>query len=414
MRKSIASAKKKAISKDNSLLKGLRVLDLADEKASFCSKLLADMGAYVIKVEKPGGDSSRDIGPFWNDTPHPEKSLFFWYHNTNKRGITLNIEHNSGREIFCRLLKKTDIVVETFPPGYLKELGLGFEVLRDINPKLILASVTGFGQNGTRKHYQSCDLVASAMGGQMYVSGSPSTSPLKPFGEQSYYTASLFAAISILLALQKRKKSRTGEHIDISLQEAVTSTLEHVMVRYFYDHTIPTRQGNLYWNNEFCIVPCKDGFIRVTLLQQWETLVEWLDSEGMAGDLMDNKWADEEYRLQHLDLIIEVLKRWTKTHTTSELFEMGQLMGFPWAPVTPPREVVESPQLKDRRFFVPVDHPKFQTCTNYPRLPYQFASPMVKQWRRAPLIGEDNIRVFQGEIGLSKKEIKTLTSEGAI
>ncbi|RLB36469.1 MAG: hypothetical protein DRH12_15730 [Deltaproteobacteria bacterium] len=414
MRESIEGVKKKAISKNDSLLKGIRVLDLADEKASFCSKLLADMGAYVIKVEKPGGDASRNIGPFWNNTPHPEKSLFFWYHNTNKRGITLNIEHNSGREIFCRLLKKTDIVVETFRPGYLKELGLDFEVLRDINSRLILVSVTGFGQNGPRKHYQSCDLVASAMGGQMYVSGSTSTSPLKPYGEQSYYTASLFAAIGILLALQKRRKSGAGEHIDISLQEAVTSTLEHVMIRYFNDHTIPTRQGSLYWNNEFCIVPCKDGFILVTLFQQWETLVEWLDSEGMAGDLMDNKWADEEYRLKHLDRIIEVLKRWTLNHTTRELFEMGQLMGFPWAPVATPKEVIESPQLKERGFFVLIDQPKFQTCMNYPGLPYQFTSPMVKQWRRAPLIGEDNIRVFQGEIGLSRKEIKKLTSEGAI
>jgi len=404
----------KAAAENDSLLKGIRVLDLADEKASFCSKLLADMGAYVIKVEKPGGDASRDIGPFWNDTPHPEKSLFFWYHNTNKLGITLNIENNSGREIFCRLLKKTDIVLETFPPGYLKELGLGFEVLRDINPRLILASVTGFGQNGPRKHYQSCDLVASAMGGQMYVSGSPSTPPLKSFGEQSYYTAALFAAIGILLALQKRRKSGTGEHIDISLQEAVVSTLEHVLVRYFNDHTIPTRQGNLYWNNEFCIMPCKDGFILVTLFQQWETLVEWLDSEGMAGDLMDKKWADEEYRLKHLDRIIEVLKRWTLNHTTRELFEMGQLMGFPWAPVATPREVIESPQLKERGFFVPIDHPEFQICMNYPRLPYRCTSSMLPKWRRAPLIGEDNARIFQRELGLSKKEIQRLSSEGAI
>jgi crotonobetainyl-CoA:carnitine CoA-transferase CaiB-like acyl-CoA transferase len=413
-RESIEGVKKKAISKSDSLLKGIRVLDLADEKASFCSKLLADMGAYVIKVEKPRGDVSRDIGPFWNDMPHPEKSLFFWYHNTNKRGITLNIEHNSGREIFCRLLKKTDIVVETFPPGYLKELGLGFEVLRDINPRLILASVTGFGQNGPRKQYQSCDLVASAMGGQMYISGSPLTPPLKPCGEQSYYTASLFAAIGILLALRKRNQSGKGEHIDISLQEAVTSTLENVLVRYFNDHMIPTRQGSLYWNNEFCIVPCKDGFIRVTLFQQWETLVAWLDSEGMAGDLIDNKWADEEYRLKHLDRIIEVLKRWTQIHTKEELLEMGQLMGFPWAPVFTPQEVIESHQLKERGFFVPIDHPNFLTCMNYPGLPYQFTSPMVKQWRRAPLIGEDNILVFQGELGLSKKEIKKLISEGTI
>jgi benzylsuccinate CoA-transferase BbsE subunit len=401
-------------SENDSVLRGIRVLDLADEKTSFCSKLLAGMGACVIKVEKPGGDTSRNIGPFWKDLPHPERSLSFWYHNTNKLGITLNLKKSAGREIFCRLVKRTDIVVETFPPGYLKELGLGFEVLRDINPRLILASVTGFGQNGPRKHCKSCDLVASAMGGQMYVSGSPSTPPIKPFGEQCYYSASLFAAIGILLALRKRRKSGTGDHIDISLQEAVVSTLEHVMVRHFYDHIIPTRQGSLYWNKEFCIMPCKDGFILVTLSQQWETLFEWMDSEGMAGDLMDKKWADEQYRLQHLDHIIKLVKRWTQTHTTHELFETGQLMGFPWAPVASPKDVIDCPQLKARGFFVPIDHPEFQICMNYPRLPYQCVSTILPKWKRAPLIGEDNARIFQRELGLSKKEIHRLSSEGAI
>ncbi len=271
------------------LLNGIHVLDLADEKASFCSKLLADMGAYVIKVERPGGDPSREIGPFLGNSPHPERSLFFYHNNTNKLGITLNLEHSAGREIFCRLIKRTDIVVETFPPGYLKGLDLDFEVLEEINPKLILVSVTGFGQDGPRNQYKSCDLVASAYGGSMYVSGSPSTPPLKPFGEQSYYTSSLFTAIGILLALRKRIHSKKGEHIDISLQEAVVSTLDHVMVRYFYEKFVSKRQEGLSWNNTSCILPCKNGYIFITLFQQWETLVEWMESEGMAEDLTDPK-----------------------------------------------------------------------------------------------------------------------------
>ena len=401
-------------SEGDSLLREIRVLDLADEKASFCSKLLADMGACVIKVEKPGGDASRAIGPFLRNSPHPERSLFFCYNNTNKLGITLNLENRDGREIFCRLVKGTDIVIETFPPGYLKELGLGFEILSELNPRLILVSVTGFGQNGPRTNHKCCDLVASAMSGQMYVSGSPSTPPLKPFGEQSYYTASLFAAVGMLLALRKRNQSGKGEHIDISLQEAATSTLEHVMIRYFYDHIIPKRQGSLYWNNAFCIVPCKDGFILVTLLHQWETLVEWMDSEGMADDLIDERWNDEAYRLQHRDHIIEVLKRWTKTHTTSELFESGQLMGFPWAPIHSPKEVLESPQLKARGYFKSVEHPEIDESLKYPGVPYKFNSSLPKQWKRAPLIGEDNVRVFQGQLGLTKQEIQRLSSMGAI
>ena len=395
-------------------LSEIRVLDLADEKASLCSRLLSDMGARVIKIERPGGDTSRNSGPFWKGSPHPEGSLSFWFNNANKLGITLNIEKSAGREIFLRLLKKADVVVETFPPGYLSKLGLGFDVLHELSPGIILTSVTGFGQTGPYSPYKSCDLIASAMGGQMYVTGSPSTSPLKPYGEQSYYTASLFATISILLALRKRGKTGKGEHLDISLQEAVVSTLEHVMIRYFYDHVIAERRGNFYWNNEFCILPCKDGFMLVTLFQQWETLVEWMGSEGMAGDLAEDKWKDEEYRLEHLDHIIDVVKRWTQAHRTGELFEIAQLMRLPWAPVQSPEEVLESPQLNARGFLSPIEHPEINAQVPYPKVPYGFNSIHLESPRRAPLIGEHNTEVFQGEMGFTDKEIERLSSEGVI
>lgn len=396
------------------LLSRIRILDLADEKASFCSKLLSDLGAYVIKIEKPGGDSSRKIGPFLGNSPHPEKSLFFFHNNTNKLGITLNLENKVGREIFLKLIKRTDIVVETFPPGYLNELDLGFEALSEINPKLILVSVTGFGQCGPRSKYKSCDIVASAFGGQMYVSGSPSTPPLKPFGDQSYYAASLSAAIGILLALRKRVHNGKGEHVDISLQEAVASTLEHVMIQCFYEKIVPKRQGTIHWNNSLCILSCKDGYILISLLQQWETLVEWMDNEGMAEDLKDEKYKEEQYRLRHLDHIIEVLQRWTKTHATQELFEIGQLMRFPWAPVHSPKEVLESPQMKSRGFFIEVDHPEIDTSIKYPGAPYKFDHCSLDRWKRAPLIGEDNIQIYQKELGLSDEELRKLSSINAI
>jgi benzylsuccinate CoA-transferase BbsE subunit len=395
-------------------LKGIQVLDLADEKASFCSKLLADLGARVIKIEKPGGDSSRRIGPFLGNSPHPEKSLFFYYNNTNKMGITLNLEHEEGKGIFFRLVKKTDIVIETFRPERLKAIGLGFDVLSRENPKLILVSVTGFGENGPRSQYKSCDLVASAFGGQMYVSGSPLTPPLKAFGEQSYYTASLFAATGILLAIRKRAQTGRGDHIDISLQESVVSTLDHVMVRYFYEQIIPKRQGNLHWNYSFCILSCKDGHLLMTPFEQWGTLVEWMDSEGMAEDLKDERYGEEAYRLRHIDHVIEVLERWTKSHTTHELFELGQLMRFPWAPVHSPKEVLDSPQLKERSFFIDVNHPEIGKSLKYPGVPYKFSRYSSERWKRAPLIGEDNVQIYQGELGLSDEELQRLSSLGVI
>jgi crotonobetainyl-CoA:carnitine CoA-transferase CaiB-like acyl-CoA transferase len=396
------------------LLEGIQILDLADEKASFCSKLLADMGARVIKIERPGGDPSRKIGPFLGDFPHPERSLSFYYHNTNKLGITLNLEHPAGRDLFLKLVNGPDIVVESFPQGHLKKLYLDFETLREVNPKTILVSVTGFGQKGPRSQYRSSDLIASAYGGQMFVSGDPTSPPLKPFGEQSYYTASLFAAIAILLALRKRTHNGRGDHIDISLQEAVTSTLEHVMIRFFYEGIVSRRQGKLQWNNLFHILPCQDGHILLTLFHQWETLVEWMESEGMAEDLTEEKYRDEEYRLRHLDHVIEVLEQWTKTHTKDELFETGQLMAFPWSPIHSPKEVLDSPQLRERDFFREVAHPELNTFIKYPGSPFKRTDSSIDRCKRAPLIGEDNVQIYQKELGLSGEEMERLRSIHAI
>jgi len=396
------------------LLKGIQVLDIADEKASFCSKLLADLGARVIKIERPGGDTSREIGPFLEDSLNPEKSLFFFHNNTNKLGVTLNLEHEEGKGIFFKLLPKTDIVVETFLPGYLEQRGLGFDVLSLRNSKVILVSVTGFGGNSLESQYKTCDLTASAFGGQMYVTGSPSSPPLKPFGEQSYYTASLFAAVSILLALRKRTRTGKGEHIDISLQEAVVSTLDHVMVRYFYENTIAKRQGGVYWNYSFCIFSCKDGHVLLAPFQQWETLVEWMENEGMAEDLKDEKYWEEGYRDSRMNHILQVIERWTKTHTAKELFESGQLMRFPWAPIYALKDVLSNPQLKAGEFFVDVEHPELKRSISYPGTPYKFSHSSTGRWKRAPLIGEDNVRVYQGELGLSDEEYHRLSSLGVI
>lgn len=402
--------------KDNryGFLNGIRILDLADEKASFCTKLLADMGVRVIKVEKPGGDTSRKTGPFCEDTSQRKNSLSFFYNNTNKLGITLDLEHREGKSIFQRLVKKTDVIVETFPAGFLRRIGLDFEALSGVNSKLICVSVTGFGQSGPRRDYKACDLVTSAFGGHMYVSGSPTATPLKGFGEQSYYTASLFAAIGVLLALRKRAKTGKGEHIDISLQESVTATLEHVMVRYFSECVIHQRQKSVHWNEDFVVLPCKDGFIHVTLFQQWETLIEWLATEGMDEDLKDEKWLDDNYRREHIEHIIEVLERWTKTHTINEIFEPAQLMRFPWAPIQSPSEVLNSPQLITRNFFVKTDHPESGITLKYPGAPYKFTSGFIPKKNPAPLPGEHNVMIYQQELGISTKNLKRLYCQKVI
>jgi len=399
---------------DKAALTGLRILDLADEKASFCTKLLGDLGAEVIKVERPGGDKSRAMGPFWGNTPHPEKSLSFWHNNTSKLGITLNLDSEEGQNIFRRLAQRTDVIVESFPPGYLDKLGLSYQTLSEPNPGLIVASVTAFGQSGPYREYHSCDIVAAAVGGQMYVCGAPDTPPLKPGGEQAYYLASLFGAIGILLALRQRKQSGRGQHIDVSLQEAVASALEHVMVRHYYEGIVSRRQGSRHWNNSFCLLPGKDGYILLSPFMQWETLVELLDNEGMAADLKDEKWREERYRTQNLDYIIQILERWTITHTTAELFELGQLMRLPWAPVASPAEVANSPQLNARNFFVSVAYPEDNISLTYPGAPYKFSRTPWKIQQRAPLIGEHNTWVYAQELGFSQEELDGLAARKVI
>ena len=404
----------KTIPEKYHILPAIRILDLADEKASFCSKILADLGATVIKVEPPCGDATRHRGPFLKTSSHPEESLSFLYNNINKLGITLNIEHRLGREIFLKLTEIAEVMVETFPPGFLRDLELDFDVLSKVNPRLILVSVTGFGQSGPRRNFKACDSVASAYGGQMYTAGLPAKSPLKPYGDQSYHAASLYGAIAILIARRKLVQTGRGEHIDISLQEVVTSTLEHQMVRYFYEKAIPKRQGGLHWNNQFCILPCRDGFIQTTLFHQWETLVEWLASEGMVEDLQEDHWKEEDFRLKHVDHVIEVLQRWTKKHTVRELFELGQLMHFPWAPIMAPEAVLDCPQHQARGFFINVCHSEEKKALKIPRLPYQFSSHKMDRCKRAPFVGEDNVNIYVDELGLTQEDLTRLSIEKVI
>ncbi len=343
----------------------LRVLDLADEKGSFCSKLLADLGASVIKIEDHQNNNSENISP---------DQFFDVYHNANKSRLVLDLKKVEDREVFTELVCEADVLVETFQPGYLESINLHYERLKKENPAIIHAAITGFGRCCPGRAYRSCDLVASACGGQMYIMGDPMGKPQAPLGGQSYYTASLFGAIQIILALRKRSQSGEGAYIDLSLQEAVASTLDNVMVRWFYEKTITKRQGNLYGNNFFCILPCKDGHIQISLFQQWETLVELMAADKMSADLADVQWKDDSYRTGNISHIIEIIGTWIKHYTAEELFTLGQAMHLPWAPVYSVKDVLKSPQLNARQFFVEIDSPGNTGKVVCPSLPFTFSS----------------------------------------
>ena len=386
-----------------------RVLDLAEGASGFCSKVLADLGAEVIKVEPPGGDPSRRVGPFWSDVSGPNISLSFYYHNAGKRGITLNLKEPAGREVFRKLLLHADVVVESFPPG---AMGVDFPTLQAANPRLILASITGFGQDGPRNSFKSCDLIASAFGGPMYLCGSPGRPPLKPPGEQSCYTASLFGAVAILLARRRVANTGKGCHIDLSLQEASAATLEQELARYTLERQTPSRQGSLYGDKAFAVCPCRDGHIVITPLRNWETLVEWMAADGMAGDLQEEPWQEESYRRDHFDHILEVLHRWTRRQPVQRLFELAQLMRFPWAPVQSLNEVIRDPQLRARNFFLEIPL-SGKGPVPLPGSPYRFDGVRMASPRRPLSVGEHNREVY-GHLGLTDQDLSDLASRGVI
>jgi len=279
---------------EETLLGDLRVLDLTDEKGVYCTKILADLGADVIKIERPGGDPMRDNGPFYHDIPHRERSLYFWQFNANKKGITLNLESADGRAIFKRLVKTADILVETYRPEYLDGLGLSYEELSKINPALIVTSITGFGSSGPYKDYKGSDIVGVAMGGMMNVCGHRDTPPVMPFGEQAHHTASSYAAIASLIALYHRDATGKGQHIDVPMQSCVAFSLEFTNLWYIYWGEVLGRRGTVHGSSGPAayapnVYPCKDGHMCTF---PGIVPMDWIEADGMIGDLNEPKWQD--------------------------------------------------------------------------------------------------------------------------
>lgn len=397
-------------------LEGLRVIDLAGEKGAFCTKLFADLGADVIKVEKPGGDATRNIGPFANDDPHQEKSLYFAYNNTNKRSVTLNLETVDGREIFEKLVNRSDVVVESYNPGYLAKLGLDYSTLSRFNPGLVMVSITGFGQTGPYRDFKSPDIVTYAMGGLMYLTGDQDMPPLLAGGLQCCYLVSLFAAGAAMVALQARAAIGKGQHVDISVQECVASILE-VMYHYLYDGRIPKRFGARH--HEACPgdnYPCKDGQWSICVgphSHVWVRFIAWLINEGIdVGEFSGKEYEDGNKRRTVIDTKLNPLIRgWAMSHTKAEIFEIGQKNDVAVAPVSTIDEVVKDPHLLARDFFQAVSHPTIGTA-NYPGMPLKCLGVAVTI-RPAPLLGEHNQEVY-GELGFSKEDLLILKEMGAI
>lgn len=409
------------------MLSPYRVLDLTDEKGLLCGKILGNLGADVIKIERPGGDPARSIGPFYHDEPDPEKSLFWFALNTSKRGITLNIETVDGQEIFKRLVKSADFVIESFPPGYLEKLGLGYPVLEKINPGVILVSITPFGQTGPYKDYKASDIVAWAMGGHMAPFGDPDRPPIRvSHHSQAYCNAGADGAMGALMALYQRGNSREGQQVDISIHDSVVYTTEHDNPPWNRERPIAKRGADdlpRASHESIRLWPCKDGWVSwshggPSRLSPSLPLIKWMESEGFTNDFLKKfDWNRPDFAKisqEDMDRIEEPTGRFFMTKTKAELLEGAVKHEVMMYPVATTADMLENPQLAARGFWVEVEHPELGATITYPGAFGIASEAPIIITRRAPLIGEHNQEVYEGELGISKEQLAILKQAGVI
>jgi len=413
------------------MLAPYRVLDLTDEKGLYCGQLLGSLGADVIKVEKPGGDPARNIGPFYHDIPDPEKSLFWFAYNTNKRGITLNIETTDGKGIFKQLVTTADVVIESFPPGYMDKLGLGYSELEKINPGLIMTSITPFGQTGPYKDYKASDLVCWAMGGLLAQTGDPDRPPVRMSHINfAFLMGSMDAAWSTAIALYWRGSSGEGQQVDVSIQESMAKTVFLAHETWEVSEREQQRAGPFYRVARSdvklrAVWPVKDGYITFLIFGgRWGAthdnppLAKWIDEEGLADDFLRGiDWPELSWRhksQEEVEQIQEYFARFFKTKTKAEIMEGSLSKSIVLQPINSPRDILEHPQLEARDYWQELEHADLGTTIRYPR---RFCLPSespCKLWRRAPLIGEHNEEIYHKELGFSNEKLLTLKQGGII
>ncbi|MCC6642304.1 MAG: CoA transferase [Deltaproteobacteria bacterium] len=399
-------------------LEGRRVLDLAGASGAYCGKLLADMGADVVKIEPPGGAPERRTPPCWRDADGTETSFAFLAANTSKRSVTLDLERSAGRDVFLLLAASADLVIETFPPGTLEERGLGYEALRAVNPRIVLTSITGFGQTGPHRAYRSCDLVAGAVGGALYVTGEADDPPVSLAAAQSYVTASSFAAVSSLVALLHASHTGCGQHIDVSLQEAVAS-MTHICGagKFLDDGIVPRRRGTgLFASVPSGAYPCKDGlvYLMVNRPHHWKALAEWIHEVTDNEEVLDAMFEGPSSRRQEYRELIDVfVSDLTQELTVAEAYHEGQRRRIAFTPVNTAARLVADPQLAARDYFVPLAHAGGATLA-YPGAPYRHDKTPWALRGPAPRAGEHNASVYQGELGLTTDRIRALHDDGVV
>ena len=394
-------------------LTGYRVLDLAGPLGFHCTKLLADMGADVVKIEPPGGDEARRVPPFKDDSPHPEKSLYFLHFNTNKRSITLDVEKPDGRAILLELAKKADVVVETYRPARREELGLSYQELCAGNPRLVHASITPFGETGPWRDYKANDMAGIALGNLLYLAGEPGEPPLQPPGEFAYGMASTYGAFGIAVALYHRLESGKGQHIVVSMHECAGHIAGYFIPNYGYSGAKPARASRKGEETDlYDPYPTKNGYARIFIIpvEQWRRLVDWM---GRPQSISGPEFEKMAFRRKHPDIVVGAISEFCSRHTKEELYEEGQKRRIAVTPINTVGEFMNSAQVKARETFIDMEHPVIGKYLHFGPVPRLSESP-GRITRTAPLIGEHNKEIYCGDLGMSNDDLVALRSSGVI
>jgi CoA:oxalate CoA-transferase len=400
-------------------LKGVKILEFCTTiSGAYCTKLMADLGAEVIKIEAPGtGDGARRKPPFVNDEPHPEKSGLFAYINTSKFGITLDPSTPDGKDIFEKLIQNVDILLEDHQPGEMEKMGLGYDTLKQINPGLIMCAITPFGQTGPYKNYKAYQLNISQMSGQGYllpmISPNLERPPVKVGGNSGNFDPGLVASIAVMAALFWRGNSGKGQYIGMSKMEALMSMQRVESVTFPNSGLNMSRIGMAQRRTADGVLPCKDGYVVVVTPEehQWKSFMKLIGDPPWSRET----WCENKVsRVEHVDKIKEPILEWMKDQPKEDVFRKGQALSVPVAPMNSAKDVVESPQFNARNFFIETTHPVIGKIDKFPSSPYRFSKTPWKISMPAPQLGEHNEEILCGRLGLTPDELVKLKTSRII
>ncbi len=394
-------------------LAGVRILDLTQfEAGTSCTEILAWLGADVIKLESPGaGDQGR-----WMATEKPGvDSFYFILLNANKRSITLNLKHERGRAMFLDLVKQVDVLTENFSPATMESFGIGYDVLREVNPRLIYMTIKGFGTYGPYSEYKSFDMIAQATGGAMSITGFPGSPPLKPGPTIGDTGTGIHAALGVLAAYIQRQETGKGQKVEVAMQDAVVNLVRVPMMGTYVTQKPVRRMGNKLGPGISDIYKCAPGgdddyvFMLTTNEEMWRALCGAMERPELADD---PRFANPKVRAKNNEELTAILNEWTGRHTKHEVMQILGKAGVPCGAVLNTVELLNDPHLRQRRMIVDIEHPA-RGKISIPGCPVQLEDSPVEV-TSAPLLGQHNVEIYGRMLGLSEQQVEELKSQGVV